>query len=236
MAMRYRLQVLFVFAEMARRHIQSPGDESLQVVPQLSANNSLNSSHMTNQSAHSYSQQPLRLQTFSPAPKSEQGTLDRKGHLNTAFVNMPPATDISPIKPDSHSPKHFSPDSKTPVKQDKSPYSTYGTMLKSPYSPVSHKGSPASYKAKQYKVTPYNGKEGKGYHSDAETEETLASDDDGTIQYSCADMTDATYARTPRRLQIVDTDDATTTSGSYVVDPQDLCQEIDDLFFRDMVV
>jgi len=31
-------------------------------------------------------------------------------------------------------------------------------------------------------------------------------------------------------------DASTTTSGSYTINPDDLCNEIDDLFFRDVIV
>lgn len=37
----------------------------------------------------------------------------------------------------------------------------------------------------------------------------------------------------PSRGWEEDDDGATTTSGSYVVDPKELCEDIDDLFFRD---
>ena len=66
-------------------------------------------------------------------------------------------------------------------------------------------------------------------------------DDTGGIQYSCADMSDllATQMDSCSKLDTTDKDDVsmcTTTSGSYVVDPQDLCDEIDELFFKDMIV
>ena len=223
-----------------RRLAHSPQDEGVQVVPQLSANNSLNVSQVTsnNQSFNSYSQQqPLCLQTFAPAPRpGEAATLERRGQLNTGFIGTTPGgNDISPIKP-STLPKQYSPDGKAPYQQPSRGHpqeNPYGTIQKKK---VAQQQQPPAYGSNA--VSPYsNGHYGRGYHSDAETEETLASDDDG-MQYSCADMSDGTYIRTPRSLQADNTtaDDATTTSGSYVVDPQDLCQEIDDLFFRDMVV
>ena len=63
---------------------------------------------------------------------------------------------------------------------------------------------------------------------------------EGQVEYSCADMSEALHSKTPSKFApahlTVDDDDATTTSGSYVVDPEDLCNEIDDLFFKDMVL
>nr|AUG84419.1 Pcd11x [Platynereis dumerilii] len=227
-----------------RRLAHSPQDEGLQVVPQLSANNSLNVSQVTNnQSIHSYSQQPLCLQTFAPAPRpGEAATLERRGQLNTGFIGTTPGgTDISPIKPSTFA-KQYSPDGKSPYQQGPHGHpqeNPYGTIQKKK-APQQQPQQPPAYGGHNNAVSPYSNGHygGRGYHSDAETEETLASDDDGAMQYSCADMSDGTYIPTPRSLQVADNtaDDATTTSGSYVVDPQDLCQEIDDLFFRDMVV
>jgi hypothetical protein len=51
------------------------------------------------------------------------------------------------------------------------------------------------------------------------------------VQYSCADMTDKVFG-----VSAADDELNTTTSGSYSVDPQDLCDEIDELFFKDMGV
>ena len=62
-------------------------------------------------------------------------------------------------------------------------------------------------------------------------------DTDGGLQYSCADMSEALDMKTLSRFDMTDKEtDETATSGSYVVDPQQLCNEIDDLFFRDMLV
>ena len=65
------------------------------------------------------------------------------------------------------------------------------------------------------------------------------------MQYSQSDIDQAfrgprgsgLYPRS-RNVQVLDTisDNGSTTSGSYVVDPQDLCDEINELFFKDMVV
>jgi len=50
------------------------------------------------------------------------------------------------------------------------------------------------------------------------------------MAYSVADIGDMSEGVTCR-------DDAsTTTSGSYTINPEDLCNEIDDLFFRDVIV
>lgn len=57
------------------------------------------------------------------------------------------------------------------------------------------------------------------------------------IQYSCADMTDDALGKSTYAYHspcTVDDELNTTTSGSYSVDPQDLCDEIDELFFKDM--
>jgi protocadherin delta 1 len=66
------------------------------------------------------------------------------------------------------------------------------------------------------------------------TESSYADTDCG-MQYSCADMSDALHTKTPSRFDDKETDD-TATSRSYVVDPHELCNEIDELFFRDMLV
>ncbi len=193
---------------------------SNQVVPQYAPTNQSFTSNF------SYSSQPIRMQTFAPqkSPKSGSDYGSREttlgnatiysqegGQLNTGFVHQTPIHTLN----GGHS---------SPVKQKSPTKSTNTTM------------SPSN------QWTPCGNQRGyHGYHSDAETEETEASDDEYGIQYSCADMTEGTYARTPRRLQMPDTildniADDSTTSGSYVVDPTDLCNEIDELFFKDMVV
>ena len=72
-----------------------------------------------------------------------------------------------------------------------------------------------------------------------------SSEDEGNMQYSQADIDQAFKGPrgsgrypSPRKVQVLDTisDTASTTSGSYVIDPQDLCNEINELFFKDMVV
>ena len=65
-------------------------------------------------------------------------------------------------------------------------------------------------------------------HDDSGTESELSAD----VQYSCVDMSDILRAKPSRLGTILDDDQATTTSGSYVVDPEDLCDEIDELFFK----
>lgn len=50
------------------------------------------------------------------------------------------------------------------------------------------------------------------------------------MPYSVADIDDVSEMATCR-------DDAsTTTSGSYTINPEDLCNEIDELFFKDVIV
>ena len=81
-----------------------------------------------------------------------------------------------------------------------------------------------------------------GYHSngeedDSEEMESELTDTGPAIQYSCADISEGVHTKSPFSLHtnsMLDDDAATTTSGSYVVDPQDLCDEIDELFFKDM--
>lgn len=60
------------------------------------------------------------------------------------------------------------------------------------------------------------------------------------IQYSCADMSVSPHEmHTPSvdpvgsRRTCNEDHNATVTSGSYIIDPYDLCDQIDDLFFRD---
>lgn len=55
------------------------------------------------------------------------------------------------------------------------------------------------------------------------------------LQYSCADMSDILRTKTPRSVRSLGTTLETTT-GTSVVDPAELCKEIDELFFRDMLV
>ena len=99
-----------------------------------------------------------------------------------------------------------------------------------------------------------------GYHSYMDTDDTRSdcstvSGSTEAAQYSCADMSVTLKTKTPPSTVVAkervatgserngaslsgyDDDDATTTtSGSYVVDPEDLCNEIDDLFFKDMAL
>lgn len=87
----------------------------------------------------------------------------------------------------------------------------------------------------------YDNRDNHHSNKDQVVNRTMESELDGTgaIQYSCADMSDILKTRMDSRLDNTDKDDismCTTTSGSYVVDPQDLCDEIDELFFKDMVV
>lgn len=58
-----------------------------------------------------------------------------------------------------------------------------------------------------------------------------------TTLYSCQDVSAALGTTMPTLAanETVD-EEGSTTSGSYVVDANDLCNEIDDLFFRSMVV
>ena len=59
---------------------------------------------------------------------------------------------------------------------------------------------------------------------------------DAGLGYSLADMTDCSKPRIVENTVIAEEDAASvssTTSGTYVVDPQALCKEIDALFFKD---
>ena len=77
-------------------------------------------------------------------------------------------------------------------------------------------------------------------------QESFAESDctDQTGQYSCADVSNVLTPLTAENLRRIRTpadyrkfpedDVATTTSGSYVVDADDLCNEIEELFFKDL--
>ena len=94
--------------------------------------------------------------------------------------------------------------------------------------------------------TGYYGKVNKPGDNHCCSEDSASSDEDeGNVQYSQSDIDQAFHGPRgsgrypcPRKVQVLDTisDTASTTSGSYVVDPQDLCNEINELFFKDMVV
>ena len=82
-----------------------------------------------------------------------------------------------------------------------------------------------------------HGYNSNGEEDDSEEMESELTDAGLAVQYSCADMTEGILTKSPFSLHsdsILDDDATTTTSGSYVVDPQDLCDEIDELFFKDM--
>ena len=69
------------------------------------------------------------------------------------------------------------------------------------------------------------------------------------LRYSCADMSDVLHSKICRAdvsdlnnhtdKCVDDADDASSitsiTSGSYVIDPKELCDEIDELFFKNLV-
>lgn len=59
---------------------------------------------------------------------------------------------------------------------------------------------------------------------------TTASEQNG-LPYSVGDIDDISECPTD-----VKDDDATTTSGSYTINPEELCNEIDELFFKDVIV
>ncbi len=70
--------------------------------------------------------------------------------------------------------------------------------------------------------------------SDGEADDFDTECTDAGIRYSCMDVSDVLRRATPKNPDLdVDGDCAsTTTSGSYTVDPQDLVEEIDEIFFQ----
>ena len=204
-------------------------------------------------SSHSYSSLPPRMQTFAPRPKPQPQSsreVSREntphgspgGHLNTGYVHpqhtqgghsTSPRGDnrngkkYSPPKPPRTTPQKPGFNNKAP-----SPIKAIVTPMRAMVSPNAHRTPYNSHK-------PGNLKSHQGYASDAETEVIDISDDETCMQYSCSDMSEMLKTKTPSKFRALETivdDDNTTISGSYVVNPQDLCNEIDDLFFRDMVV
>lgn len=78
-------------------------------------------------------------------------------------------------------------------------------------------------------------------YSEGDSSSSDDEDGSGPQQYSASDPQPprgAAHLPRPQNPRTLDTisDHGSTTSGSYVVDPEDLCNEINDLFFKDMVV
>lgn len=83
----------------------------------------------------------------------------------------------------------------------------------------------------------YHGhKRGGLYHgnSDGEISDNESECTDTAIKYSCVDMSTVMSTQLATPKEIDDDGGSTTTSGSYVVDPSELCEQIDDIFFSDM--
>jgi hypothetical protein len=80
--------------------------------------------------------------------------------------------------------------------------------------------------------------------SEMEMESEIGNSD---LRYSCADMSDVLHSKICRSdiselmnnqtNKCLDEEDdvSSITSGSYVIDPKELCDEIDELFFKNMV-
>ena len=177
-------------------------DSSLQVVPNLPSFNS---------SAHSYSsRQPQKLQTFSAdndkcSPKFHDKNFNNSNSVNYSLHENAGLNTTADHRRFNDGFVHASPAKVIPV-------TPIGKSVPTPRHKDFHQ-----------------------HHNP----HVRQSDDSGTeselseVQYSCVDMSDILQGKSPRLGVIVDDDDqATTTSGSYVVDPEDLCDEIDDLFFR----
>lgn len=80
---------------------------------------------------------------------------------------------------------------------------------------------------------------GSGHKNNGSSLDTVnETENTGTvIEYSCADMTSTEKSQSiGDDKSLAEEDDASSTSGSYIVDPQELCQEIDDLFFKDSTI
>ncbi len=214
-----------------------PADLSLaQVVPNLSF-----------ASTHSYSSQPAKeLQTFGS--RSPHTTLDRQKSPSSAGRSVHRA--VSDFDPDTLNRGFIGHDTTNPpsysacVQQSPSVHCTpFRQGL-----PLKQKPPYDNWKPGQY--LPGLGPHQRGLHQDIDDATTVASEatEDYSVQFSCADISEALHMRNSHQgagrdarrvtLDSLPDDDAatTTTSGSYVVDPTDLCNEIDDLFFKDMVV
>ena len=162
--------------------------------------------HSFSGSNYSYSSQPIQMRTFAP---------------NNYGMSTSPSNDFLKKSQCHDDQKHVEEQREMPVKER--------PRVMNPVDSFPKLVTPQSQIGANYIRKYYNGHNRHGYNSDSET------DDEAGGQYSCADMSEAIH---PRHVLETIPDDAesTTTSGSYVVDPNDLCEEIDELFFRDLVV
>ena len=204
-------------------------------------------------SNHSYSSQPKSdFQTFGA--KSPYSTLER-------VKNPQPSTPCSTSQ-NNVSSSYMS--ESTPDRLDQGFVNESGDVTVIEQTPSVHSRPPLparqkppvynNWKSGHYMSgRPGHHTPGLGQHDSYLTESNVAEHDtasvitddteSGAVQFSCADISEALHTKTPQHFQrfqilesIPDDETATTTSGSYVVDPQDLCNEIDELFFKDMVV
>ena len=207
-------------------------------------------------SAHSYSTQPHQeLQTFgsrSPFSTLERERKPRPGD-DTKSTNGSPFNASDGVGPDALNRGFLAAD--TPDNnRDYSNAAFQQQQTPSVHCTPFRKGLPLQQKPPYDNWRPGQYPPGlgfshhRGYHIDSDDVTTMASEDTDLVsaQFSCADISDALRSREPHKIaprptsrdrdSLADDDAATTTSGSYVVDPTDLCNEIDDLFFKDMVV
>ena len=198
-------------------------------------------------STHSYSSQPKKeLQTFSA--RSPYGTLERETSPSSGRDSMHNISDG--VVPD------FSSDTMDRGFINHDTVNSTDCMISMQQTPSVH-CTPFRKGLQLKQKPPYDnwrpgqylpGLDRHSYITESDDVTTVASDETegGSVQFSCADISDALHSvrtkphqyKTVPALESIPDDDAatTTTSGSYVVDPTDLCNEIDDLFFKDMVV
>ena len=172
-----------------------------------------------------------RLQTFSPPISSQNHhhrTVSPKKSLNSQYQRTSPQKGLTGAQtvtsPHSKGPKQVStradrlPSIKdiSPVKRVAYPLNNNNNNHNQP-----HTADPTCANTEQQ----------ESYFN-----ETAECTDNG-LRYSCADMSDAlTTMKTPDNQSVLDaeqTDNCSTTSGSYVIDPQELCDEIDKVFFTE---
>jgi protocadherin delta 1 len=215
-------------AQTGPPHHSTTPDESFsgnQVVPSASLNNSLASGfNVSTTSATGYpSQQPSALQTFSQRTEPQ----DRQKKFVNSSDYLKDGSYLQQVPCLYRKPRQYNRGLVRAAPARIVPSSDCDTTAQSPNTNCMAYASIHGYYDRH-----------KKYQSDEETECTEASDEDGDVQYSVRDMSSALHTKTPHRHLTTECgeDDSTTTSGSYVVDPQELCNEINEHFFKDMIV
>ena len=195
-------------------------------------------------STHSYSSQPKKeLQTFGS--RSPYGTLERSDRSPTSVegsmhnISDGVVPDFGSETMDRGFLNNDTTNMSCTTMQQQTP-SVHCTPFRKGL-PLKQKPPYDNWRPGQY----LPGLDRHSYITESDDVTTIASDEtEGSVQFSCADISEALHSarnsnyskKLPILESIPDDDAATTTSGSYVVDPTDLCNEIDDLFFKDMVV